>query len=183
MLAELARHFAAAVPLAPVDKAVDYGRRAAAQAVRSAAYEEAASHLDAVLGLGASDFQRAQALIELAAVRLRVGLNGPSRTTIREAFTLACGVGAVDVAAEAALLFELATHMPGLPGGPAVELLNQAIDLMGDSVTPLRVRLQRRSGAWRSRARATSPTRSSTLPLLRRDRPATSLPFSSDSRP
>ena len=94
VLAELARHFAAAAPLAPVDKAVYYGRRAAAQAVRSAAYEEAASHLDAVLALGASDFQRAQALIELAAVRLRVGLNGPSRDHSREAFTLACAVGA-----------------------------------------------------------------------------------------
>ena len=112
MLAELARHFAAAVPLAPVDKAVDYGRRAAAQAVRSAAYEEAASHLDAVLGLGASDFQRAQALIELATVRLRVGLNGPSRLQPRGVHARL--VGAADVAAEAALLFELATHMPGL---------------------------------------------------------------------
>ena len=57
VLAELARHFAAAVPIAPVDKAVDYGRRAAAQAVRSAAYDEAASHLDAVLALGPPDLR------------------------------------------------------------------------------------------------------------------------------
>ncbi len=142
VLAELARHFAAAVPLAPVDKAVDYGRRAAAQAVRSAAYEEAASHLDAVLALGAPDLERAQALIELANVQLRVGLHGSSRDRSREAFTLASAVGAADVAAEAALLFELATHMPGLPGGPAVELLNRALDLMDDRTTPLRVRLQ-----------------------------------------
>ncbi len=75
-------------------------------------------------------------------MRLRVGLNGPSREHSREAFALASGIGAADVAAEAALLFELATHMPGLPGGPAVELLNRAIDLMGDRMTPLRVRLQ-----------------------------------------
>ena len=142
VLAELARHFAAAVPLAPVDKAVDYGRQAAAQAVRSAAYEEAASHLEAVLALGAPDLQQAQALVELATVRLRVGLHAPSREHSREAFMLASGIGAADVAAEAALLFELATHMPGLPGGPAVELLNRAVDLMGDGMTPLRVRLQ-----------------------------------------
>ncbi len=47
-------------PLAPVDKAVDYGRQAAAQAVRSAAYDEAASHLEVVLALGGSDLQRAR---------------------------------------------------------------------------------------------------------------------------
>ena len=141
VLAELARHFAAAVPLASVDKALDYGRRAAAQAVRSAAYDEAASHLDAVLTLGLADRQRAEALVELATVRLRVGLYGPSRECSRDAFALATGVGAADVAAEAALLFELATHVPGLPGGPAVELLSQAVSQVGDSMTPLRVRL------------------------------------------
>jgi DNA-binding CsgD family transcriptional regulator/tetratricopeptide (TPR) repeat protein len=142
VLAELARHFAAAVPLAPVDKAVEYGRQAAAQAVRSAAYDEAASHLGAVLALGAPDLQRAEALIELATVRLRVGLHGPSREHSREAFILASRVGAADVAAEAALQFELGTHMPGLPGGPAVELLSRALDVMDDRMTPLRVRLQ-----------------------------------------
>jgi DNA-binding CsgD family transcriptional regulator len=141
-LAELARHFAAAVPLAPIDKAVDYGLQAAAQAVRSAAYDEAASHLEAVLTLGATDLQRAEVLIELANVRLRLGLNGPSRVHSREAFTFASRIGAANVAAEAALLFELATHMPGLPGGPAVELLSQALDQMDDRTTPLRVRLQ-----------------------------------------
>ena len=141
VLAELARHFAAAVPLASVDKALDYGRRAAAQAVSSAAYDEAGSHLDAVLTLGLADRQRAEALVELATVRLRVGLYGPSRECSRDAFALATGVGAADVAAEAALLFELATHVPGLPGGPAVELLSQAVSQVGDSMTPLRVRL------------------------------------------
>ncbi len=141
VLAELARHFVAAVPLAPVDKAVDYGRQAAAQAVRSAAYDEAASHLDAVLTLGVADLQRAEALVELATVRVRVGLHGPSRECSREAFALAMGIGEADVAAEAALLFELATHVPGLPGGPAVELLSRAVNQIGDGVSPLRVRL------------------------------------------
>ena len=142
VLAELARHFAAAVPLAAVDKAVDYGRQAAAQAVRSAAHEEAASHLEAVLELGAPDLQQAQALVELAAACLRVGLHAPSRAHSREAFVLASGIGAAEVAAEAALVFALATHMPGLSGGAAVEVLNRAVELMGDGMTPLHVRLQ-----------------------------------------
>jgi DNA-binding CsgD family transcriptional regulator/tetratricopeptide (TPR) repeat protein len=141
VLAELARHFAAAVPLAPVDTAIGYGRQAAAQAARSAAYDEAASHLEAVLELGGSDLQHAQALVDLASYRLRLGLHAPSRSCSRAAFRLASRIGAADVAAEAALQFELATHMPGLPGGPAVELLRRAEAQMGDAVSPLRIRL------------------------------------------
>ena len=45
VLAELARHFAAAAPVGRLDKAVYYGRRAAAQAMRAAAYDEAVAHL------------------------------------------------------------------------------------------------------------------------------------------
>ena len=49
-LTELARHFAECAALGEVDRAVDYGRRAAARATADLAYEEAASHLDRALG-------------------------------------------------------------------------------------------------------------------------------------
>jgi DNA-binding CsgD family transcriptional regulator/tetratricopeptide (TPR) repeat protein len=142
VLAELARHLAAAAPIAPVDTAVYYARRAAAQAARSAAYDEAASHLSAALALGPPPVERARVLVDLATADLRMGLHAQSRERSREAFTLAFDAGDADAAAEAALLFELATHFPGLPGGPAVELLRQAIELTGDGTTPLQVRLQ-----------------------------------------
>ncbi len=142
VLAELARHLVAAAPIAPVDKAVYYARRAAAQAVRSAAYDEAISHLVAALALGPPSLERARVLVDLGTATLRMGTYPQSRDHSREAFDLACAAGDATVAAEAALLFELATHFPGLPGGPAVELLRQAIALTGDGTAPLQVRLQ-----------------------------------------
>jgi len=146
VLAELARHFAAAASMAPIDKAAYYASRAAAQAVRSAAYDEAASHLEGVLALGPPDRERAAALVELAAVLLPMGRYARSRARSREAFSLAVALDAPDLAAEAALLFEQATHFPGLPGGPAVHLLRRAIDLDrdgdGDAAAPLQVRVQ-----------------------------------------
>jgi DNA-binding CsgD family transcriptional regulator/tetratricopeptide (TPR) repeat protein len=142
VLAELARHLAAAAPIAPVDTAVYYARRAAAQAARSAAYDEAASHLAAALALGPPPVERARLLVDLAMADLRMGQHPTSREHSREAFTLARDAGDADLTAEAALLFELATHFPGLPGGPAVELLRQAIGLTGDGTAPLQVRLQ-----------------------------------------
>ncbi len=142
VLAELARHLVAAAPLAPVDKAVYYARRAAAQAARSAAHDEATSHLVAALALGPPPLERARVLVDLATAALRMGVHAQSLDHSREAFDLACSAGDATVAAEAALLFELATHFPGLPGGPAVELLRQAIALTGDGTAPLQVRLQ-----------------------------------------
>jgi class 3 adenylate cyclase/DNA-binding CsgD family transcriptional regulator/tetratricopeptide (TPR) repeat protein len=148
VLAELARHFAAAGTLAPLDKAVYYARRAAAQAVRSAAYDEAASHLEAVLELGPPAPERAQVLVDLAGVLLPLGRYARSRERSHEAFRLAVDLEAPELAAEAALLHEQATHLPGLPGGPAAELLRRAIELDGDGrgTTPLGVRLQAARG-------------------------------------
>ena len=143
VLAELARHLVAAAPMAPVDKAVHYARRAAAQAARSAAYDEATSHLVAALSLGPAAAGARPACSSISPPRTCAWVSHPqSREHSREAFSLACDAGDADVAAEAALLFELGTHFPGLPGGPAVELLRQAIDLTGDGTAPLQVRLQ-----------------------------------------
>ena len=107
-------------PLGRLDKAVYYGRRAAAQAMRAAAYDEALAHLVVVLGLGAAG-----------------GAGPPSgrprhgraaRASYRRAATHARGVhdrpefGAGDVAADAAVGFELAMHFPACPaarGGDA----------------------------------------------------------------
>jgi len=49
-LAELARHFAECAALGEVERAVDYGRRAAARATADLAYEEAAAHLERAIG-------------------------------------------------------------------------------------------------------------------------------------
>ena len=69
VLAELAGHYAAAG--GPLDKISYYGRRAAGQAMRAAAYDEARSHLSIVLEHTPRSAERSQALVELAAVDLR----------------------------------------------------------------------------------------------------------------
>ncbi len=142
ILADLARHFGAAVPVGPTDRAVQYGRRAAGQAFRAAAYDEAVAHLMAVLELPLEPTDRADLLVDLGLAHLRDGFYEPSLRTYGEAFELAEQAGAVDAAAAAAVGFELATHFPGLPGGPAVELIGRAIELAVDSPMVVRTRLK-----------------------------------------
>jgi class 3 adenylate cyclase/DNA-binding CsgD family transcriptional regulator len=141
VLAELARHFAAAAPAGRPDRAVYYGRRAAAQAVKAAAYDEAVAQLEVALGLVGPSVDRAQVLVELAAAELRRASFAASREASLEAFRLATDLGAGAVAAEAAVGFELAMHFPGLPGGPAVGMLRQALEMVGDEVPALRARV------------------------------------------
>jgi DNA-binding CsgD family transcriptional regulator len=141
VLAELARHFAAARPLGGLDKAIYYGRRAATQALRAAAYDEAAAHLDSVLGLGPPAVERAEVLVELGTVELRRASYEASRDACDEAFRIATTSGAAKVAADAAVGFEMAMHFPGLPGGPAAEMLGQALELVGDDAPDVRARV------------------------------------------
>ncbi len=141
VLAELARHFAAAQPLGGLDKAIYYGRRAAAQALRAAAYDEAAAHLRSVLGLAPPASERAEVLVELGTVELRRASYEASRDACVEAFRIATEVGAATRAADAAVGFELAMHFPGLPGGPAPEMLRQALELVGDEAPEVRARV------------------------------------------
>jgi class 3 adenylate cyclase/DNA-binding CsgD family transcriptional regulator len=141
VLAELARHFAAGAPAGKQDRAVYYGRRAAAQAMKAAAYDEAVAQLEVVLGLTGPSVERAQALVDLAAAELRRGSFAASREACFEAFRLATELDAGALAAEAAVGFEMAMHFPGLPGGPTVEMLRQALELVGDDVPALRARV------------------------------------------
>ncbi len=142
VLADLARHFAAAAPIGTVDKAVHYGLRAATQASRAGAYDEAVAHLSAVLDLAPPPEKRAELLTELGAAQLRRGFYAASRDAYAEAYELAADLGSVDGVAQAAIGFESATHFPGLPGGPAVELLRRALDVAADSDAATRARLR-----------------------------------------
>lgn len=128
-VAELARHAVAAGPLVPADAVVRYARGAAAQAASAAAHDEAAAHLASVLDRDLTEPVRARLLTELAECQFRGGHYRSSRDNSRQAFTLAEHTGEPGLAAEAALLFEQATHYPGLPGAPAVDMLGRAIEL------------------------------------------------------
>jgi class 3 adenylate cyclase/DNA-binding CsgD family transcriptional regulator len=141
VLAELARHFGAAQPLGGLDKAIYYGRRAATQALRAAAYDEAAAHLHSVLGFGPPAVERAEALLDLGTVELRRASYEASRDACEEAFAIATEHGAATVAADAAVGFEMAMHFPGLPGGRGAEMLARALEMIGDDAPEVRARV------------------------------------------
>jgi DNA-binding SARP family transcriptional activator len=67
VLPELAHHFTLAAPVAGVERGIDYNLRAAAAAVATVAYEEAAARISAALDLGIADpRERARVQLELA---------------------------------------------------------------------------------------------------------------------
>ena len=110
----------------------------------------------------------------------------PSRERSREAFALATGVGAADVAAEAAAAVRAGHALPRPPrraGRRAAQ--SGGLDLVGDGMTPLQVRLLASLGrALGDRGSAASwPARSSTSPSPRHDRSATPRRCSSACRP
>jgi class 3 adenylate cyclase/DNA-binding CsgD family transcriptional regulator len=131
VLAELAAHYAAAGR--PVDKIAYYGRRAAAQAIRAAAYDEAVAHLDNVLGVNPPPLERSAALLQLGASQLRQGAFDASCASCMEAFDIAVELGDAAAAADAAVGFESARMFPGMSGGPSADMLRTALDLLGDA--------------------------------------------------
>ena len=143
VLAQLARHFSAAAGLGSAVKAVYYGRRAAAQAMRAVAYDQAISHLATALELSEADsVERVDILLDLGAARGRLGLHQNATETFLDAFRTARELGYVSQAAQAAAGFELSVQMPGLPGGPAVEIVSEALSLLGEEDGQLRTMLQ-----------------------------------------
>ncbi|MPY94742.1 MAG: hypothetical protein GEV08_17270, partial [Acidimicrobiia bacterium] len=117
-------------------------RRAANQAMRSVAYDEAIRHLQAGLDLGPAVAERVDILLDLGEARSRHGLHRDAMASFAECFGAARDEGLVARAAQAAAGFGMATQMPGLPGGPAVEIASEALALLGDVESPLRTRLQ-----------------------------------------
>ncbi|MFI5054512.1 MAG: ATP-binding protein, partial [Acidimicrobiia bacterium] len=112
ILADLTRHFAAAASLGGGPKAVYYGRRAAAQAVRSVAYDEAFSHFETAIRLAPADApERIELLLELAQLQLRDNLSLAGLEVCREAFNAAYARRDGELAALAALGFEQAVHL------------------------------------------------------------------------
>ena len=141
--AELARHFGAASAVGGIERAVRFGRLAAEQAKSTGAYEEAMSHLEAVLAMLPDDtIETAEVLVELGLVQMRSGHAYKAQDTHQRAFDIARRNGWAEQAARAALGYEESVHQPGAPGGPAVRMVSEAISLIGEEVVPIRVHLQ-----------------------------------------
>ena len=143
VLAELARHFTAAASVAGPAKAVYYARRAAAQAMRSVAYDEAIAHLESALALSPGDSTEAIDLeLELGSALCRKGDNQQAMQVFQQAFRAARERGLVEQAVQAAVGFDFAVQMPGLPGDESVRIMSEALELVGAEDSALRARVQ-----------------------------------------
>jgi DNA-binding CsgD family transcriptional regulator len=141
--ADLARHFGASAAVGGGDRGIRYGRLAAGQAKSTGAYDEATSHLEAVLRmLPEATIEATEVRVELGQIQIRAGHAFKAQDTHQLAFETARRHGWPQQAARAALGYEEAVHQPGAPGGPAVRMVSEAIALIGDEQGPLRVHLQ-----------------------------------------
>ncbi len=143
VLTDLARHYAQAAAVGGGPKAVYYGRRAADQAAASLAYAEALVHLRAIAALTTPGTRvHVEVLLQIGNALNWTGDYEPSARVCEEAFHHAREHGYSDLAAEAAIGFQDAEQIPGLPGGPSVAMVSEAIRLVGQGPEPLRSRLQ-----------------------------------------
>ena len=172
VLAELARHFTAAASIAGPAKAVYYSRRAATQAMRSVAYDEAIAHLQSALALSEADSTEAIDLdLELGSALSRKGDNRQAMQVFQRAFRAARERGLVEQAVQAAEGFDFAVQIPGLPGDESVRIMSDALELVGEEDSPLRGRVQASLGlalALAGRAKEAKPVGDASVIAARR---------------
>jgi tetratricopeptide (TPR) repeat protein len=145
-LAELARHFLAAGRAADPDKAIDYSIRAGRRSLDQLAYEEAARHFRAAVGvLEGKDvvdrWQLCNLLEDLGEAQKGAGQFGRSLATFQRAFDVAREIGASDQKALAAIAFEWLTWVIGKPDATSVLLCKEALSTLSIDRRALRAKL------------------------------------------
>jgi DNA-binding SARP family transcriptional activator/DNA-binding CsgD family transcriptional regulator/tetratricopeptide (TPR) repeat protein len=142
VVAALARHFTAALPLGRPERAVRYNVLAARAAAGALAFEEAAARLRSALQIGVDDDrERAQLHLELGTVCLRSGQSFDSLDAFRTAVQIARRLGDGDMLARAAVGTEDAGSRLHIVDTDAVELLREALTALSGGDSPRRVRL------------------------------------------
>lgn len=153
VLPELARHFAASAVVGGRDKALYYGRRAAAQARQTASYDEGVSVLRTVLdAVPGTDPDQVDVAIDLIDLLQRSGHHAESLTVGRDAFDAAQAMGDVRRQAEVALQCERVNHLSGGGGPDIAEMLEIVLAQVGADDERIRVRLRSALGRARSLA-------------------------------
>jgi DNA-binding CsgD family transcriptional regulator/tetratricopeptide (TPR) repeat protein len=141
MLADLAYHFAAAVPLGERGRAVEYSILAARAATAALAFDEAGELLRTALELGVDDdLQRAEVLLELGTANHRAGRAVEARQSFEQAAGIARALEDPELLAWAAIGYEDASWRPAIHHG-MLPLLEEAATALGDVDSPLRVRV------------------------------------------
>jgi DNA-binding SARP family transcriptional activator len=166
-LPQLAHHFFEAGPTGDPDKALEYSRRAAERATGQLAYEEAARLYE--LGIrvlrtaGITDeATRCELMLALADARLRAGDEEGAKTTFLRAAEIARKRGDAEALARAALGYGgLFVWMAARGDRHLIPLLEEALDALPESDSPLRARLMARLSC----AVRDQPDRDRRLPL------------------
>jgi DNA-binding SARP family transcriptional activator len=141
-LAELARHFLAAAPAGPTDKAAEYGRRAGDRAATQLAYEEAVRHYKTALTLADDQVARCELLLALGDAQGRVGDTPAAQQSFRDATDLAEALGLPEHLARAALGYGGRVMWEVSRGDvERVPLLERALAALGSEDSTVRVEL------------------------------------------
>jgi DNA-binding CsgD family transcriptional regulator/tetratricopeptide (TPR) repeat protein len=141
-LADLAYHFAAAVPFGDRSRAVAYNLLAAQAASGALAFDEAAARLRTALDVGIeSPEQRGDALLALGDASNRGGKALAALEAFAAAAQIAREVGDTELLARAAIGYEEACWRPGIVDEGAVELLVEAAAALSDEPSELRIGL------------------------------------------
>src|SRR4051794_7205685 len=141
-LAELAHHFAEAVPVGGARRAVDYALLAGSAALETLAFDESEARFHAALELGIDDpRRRGETQLELGAARLKAGRSDDAMKAFRAAAQIARELDDPHMLVTAAVGFEEACWRPGITDAGAVELLQEASIAIGNEDSELRVML------------------------------------------
>lgn len=129
-LAELARHFFHAAAVGEAAKAVDYARRAGAQALGLLGYEEAVRHyergLEALVLMPPDDDARTALLLALGDAAWRAGDLGVARDSFQRALRSARALGAPELFGRAALGLARISPETGAPDQSLIAVLEEA---------------------------------------------------------
>ena len=132
-LADLAHHFTCAAAIGETARAVDYNLRAARAAGDALAFDEAAARFATAVELGVDDpVERAVAYTELGKACFRAGRSADALDAFRHAAAVARDLADGELVAAAAIGFESCCWRLGVADEGALELLQEARDLLPD---------------------------------------------------
>jgi tetratricopeptide (TPR) repeat protein len=144
--AELAWHYSRALPLGCAERAVKFCRMAAERAQNALAYQDAASlYATALAALsttpGATEEDRCELLLGLGESQYLAGQFDRFRVTFEEALEISRTLGNPRLFAQAVLGLDLLPYEAKSAHRSLVQLHEEALRTLGETETPLRVRL------------------------------------------
>ena len=143
---QLAHHYCEAAQEDEVAKAVEYAVRAGERYMALPAYAEAVRFYDMALQAlerqePVDEAQRCTLLLALGEAQTKAGDFLQASNTFQRTADIARTLGASEALARAALGFQEARWRPGLPGEPAVRLLEEALHALPETDSALRARV------------------------------------------